>query len=336
VKRIVVTTRAWFCFLVYWLCVLWFGVPASSGFEVQALPGQQDQLAGSKCELKIRWLGAPPSGHWKWRLIASERTLAVGRSQLVHDVQNEEPSIYGLAFETPNLNPGVSLKATLSVDSNEEKQLLALPITIWHPDPFIASDFEGVAITFFDPAGIMKDHLQGLSLRGQFVNRLADVGNADVIVVAEDAPWNENLSESLGNWVRSGRKVLMLRGSSSSVLRLNWSNQEIKSMRFGQLTDRPWSAQGTDPDYWRKESLRSALQIDISKRGPSLTIVDTSPVVDADLAHWQIAEFQSRSGGVCLFLGITILDHWNSSASPRLLFKQFLESTKSQSNAHSR
>lgn len=317
------------CCLRCWLltiCMASLVAVSATTFAIDVFQGQVDQLAGSQCDLRVRWVDGPVPSHLRWRLMSGERTLAVGMSLLVHNPSASDTVSYTLAIDTPDINPSIVLRTTLYLETQDRQPLRSVPIRLWHRDPFADSPFCDRHITIVDPTDQWRERLRDLSLQCRFATDVEEVEDAEWVIVAQTVPWDRRLESAVKSWVHSGVKILILQSSGTATNPLDFAQWELSSMRFFQLNDGSWSHKDADEDYWRVEQLPSTLAIDFSSDQPCLLLGHSPPANEWErFLRWQVAEFRVRGGGHCLMLGVPVEDRWDTSASPRILLKHLFE-----------
>ena len=281
-------------------------------------PGQTDQFAGAQCVMRISSpaAGLPPVVIW--RLSVEQRTLAQGKSVLKPVDNAADDSTFEL--QTPEIQNGVVLKATLSCRLGDSEPTVDFPLRLRGPNPFhvVQETLKQSGIAVFDPLGATAEALKELEVPVEVVTSLSDTEEAQLVIIGEGVPWDEGLVEEAEKLAQQGKFLLVLRPQAESVWPLPLSAEGVSQFRFNQLADVQRTAGGPVPQtldvqFWDAEqTTRPGWALRIENEKLLLTPGKGSQV-------WQMAEYHTVQKGRCVFLGVPVMADWKSSPVPREL-----------------
>ena len=268
----------------------------------------------------------------QWTLAVDERTV----DSRMASVQRDGDAIakVAVAFDAPEVRPGIVLGATLTVVLREAGQSAALAShkrTLWFfpRDPF-ADRGDWLAerkITLFDPSGRTARHFEESSIPFQPTKNIDALENLaeGMIIVGEGVSARDYraLGAVLSKAASAGRPVLWLApaagqfpfpGTDAADLpqpsRVTLARQEIILELDKRLDAASWPSDG--------KAIASGLLVRGEGRRATAEAV-------AGEAGWPWLEAEYPGGGRLLIASFALVDHWDHGPAPRYLLLRMLE-----------
>ena len=312
-------------FALFAILIAWaFVNPFVSARDV--LSGQRDQFAGTTCQLQCALPMETAGEKIAWRLMSNTRTLSKGKSTVrLLSQAKEGPSVCCFDFQTPELNQGMAIDAQLFFNLNASNKSFSVGLVIHHADVFAGVNDGNHRIAVIDPDGNMAAKLEGISLDARLVSRLSGIQNEECIIVGEGIRWEPHVARAIADWINLGRQVIVLRTELDAAVDMPWRELDLKKMEFRQLHESRWEPTTLDTDFWQPTNRVDGWRVSLASTHSVLTPLSSRSMLPNEKPQlWQVAEFQTKRNGICLFVGVPVMERWDQSPTPRLLLKHLL------------
>ncbi|MEZ5944959.1 MAG: hypothetical protein R3C18_26540 [Planctomycetaceae bacterium] len=272
------------------------------------LPGQTDQFAEADCLLRIQLPREAKSDRISWSINSAGRTLAKGTSAVT---QTSKANELEFTIQTPAIKEGITLEVEFTFTDGEKNYSIPMRLRTGNPFSTLSETIRDRRLVVYDPAGNTLDALTSLEIPHRPLPFLKKIETDDsILLIGEGVECSAGLMEQLMAIGQSGRRIIVLRPSESSICSLELSAVGNRQLRFAQFDEDNWVPEKLDVAGWTVEGNTPGwlLQAD----GGKLQMTPgNGPQV------WPLVEYQFTEPGECLFVGVPLIANWEATPVPR-------------------
>ncbi|MFN3150198.1 hypothetical protein [Bremerella sp.] len=315
----------------------WAADEDESVASIQPVSQRRDFFVAQKESLSYQLVSkVPVQGKVLWQYAAGARTLARGEETL--QLAAGRPSVYELPIEFPPVGEGVvfETRMVVTIVDGDNKVLAQVeqPIWLFSEDPFANRRewLEGLDIHLYDPedatvkcfeeAKIPHTRITNSNVLADFEGRILIVGSGTSLSK------NRGLTDNLMKLAQRGVRVICLAPVDGEF---PWPMRE----EFPELAGVQFSSKKAirdldkrlNPDFdSMPNQTRNTVALE-SRRGQLR--VNLAEAADG----WPWWQVRFENDGTCILACFDLIQHWESSPTPRFLLAGLLEKLSSETDS---
>ncbi len=306
--------------------------------SIQPISAQCDFFGGQKDELLYQLVSTKPiQGKVLWRYAAGAKTLARGEDTL--QLADGRSSLYELPIEFPPVRDGVVFETRMVVTivdgENEELAKHEQPIWLFSDDPFVnrLEWLEKLDIHLYDPEDLTVERFEKAKIPFKRItnsNVLTELEGGILIVGGRTSlSKNRGLTNNLIMLAQRGVRVLCLTPVDGEF---PWPTRreypELASVQFASKQTIRDLDKRLNPDFdLSAEQLQQRNTVALESRRGQLRVR-----LSEDLGGWPWWQVRFANDGTCILACFDLIQHWESSPTPRFLLAGLLEKLSSETD----
>lgn len=337
-KRFLSVIPMYFCAVVM-ATYAWAADEEESVVSIQTGSQQSDFFGGQQGTLSYQFISKEPvQGKLLWQYAAGARTLARGEDTL--QLAPGRPGVFELPIEFPPVREGVVFATRMVISivdgNNEPLATYEQPIWLFPEDPYADRRqwVEGLDIHLYDPEDATVECFEEAKIpytRITNSNVLTEFEGAILIVGSGTSlSKNRGLTDNLMKLAQRGVRVICIAPVDGEF---PWPTRE----EFPELAGMQFSSKQAIRDLDKRLSPNFDSLADPAEARNTVTLESRRGQLRVNLAEapegWPWWQVRFDNDGTCILCCFDLIQHWNSSPTPRYMLAALLEKLSSETDS---